>query len=88
MQDFKLNYGNKYKISTKCKLGCSHEDNQENIVSCPILKQKLPDLETENISYRDIFSNNIRKVVSTANVLSKLLSKRLELLRGDDDVTE
>ena len=34
MQEFKINFRNKYE-NTSCKLKCSHEDAQENILLCP-----------------------------------------------------
>ena len=81
---FKINFKNKYE-STTCKLKCLHEDSQENILSCPVLFQNLPNLQINNIKYLDIFSTNVDKVYSAAKIMSKLLECRTILVEKAQD---
>ena len=84
MHEFKINFKNKYE-NTTCKLKCLHEDSQENILSCPVLLQSLPNLQINNIKYLDIFSTNVDKVYSAAKIMSKLLECRTILVEKAQD---
>ena len=72
MQNFKINFRNGSE-NLSCSLGCLHDDSQENILQCDIVKQTL---DVSSINYFNIFSNDPNKMKSTLQVLDKALQVR------------
>ena len=82
MQHFKANFSKQYK-DTLCMFKCSHEDSQQNILICPKIRETDPTIQTGDIKYEDIFSNNPLKMKSTLKILNKLLVIRNQLIEDE-----
>ena len=88
MQPFKANFRKQYK-DTDCVFKCGHEDTQKNILICQKIRDKYPTVQTSNVTYEDIFSNNPLKMKSTLKVLNKLLDFRKQIIEDEkqDDIS-
>ena len=61
-----------------------HEDNQEGVLDCLILKLKCKELYMKNEEqYNDIFSDNINKISKIVNIFQKCLEVRGEEVLND-----
>ena len=63
-----------------CPLGCPEDDTQDQILKCPALSSHMPELNSTNIKYKDIFSPNISKMKITIELLTKVFTKREKLI--------
>ena len=71
------NFGQK----TLCPLCKLHEDSQERILECIILKIKCKELyQQKDEKYEDIFSPNTNKISSITNILHRCFETRREIL--------
>ena len=76
MFDFKLNFSKMYKDNdTKCKLGCSHIDSQDNVLKCDAIKA-LSAEKLDQSCYENIFGRNIVQINEAAKVLAKAMEIR------------
>ena len=79
----KFNFKNKYgSVDLNCPLCNQHVDNQESMLSCPVIVQKLNsiDIVTENFKYDDIYSSDTRKQKVITDVFMKIIEIRKDLL--------
>ena len=83
MQQFKINFSKQYE-NTSCIFQCDHEDSQQNILVCPKIRQKFPEIQIQidNINYKDIYSNNLIKMRNTVQILNKLLECRKKMIEA------
>ena len=79
MANFKANF-KKGQDEYLCPLDSLHEDSQENFLKCQVIQYYLPEIETSNINYYDIFSNNPLKNKITMEFLNKAYKIRENLL--------
>ena len=71
------NYGRKM-LCPCCRL---HEDNQEEMLNCIILKIKCPELYRQNKEkYKDIFSSDIDKLAKISKIYQKCFEIREEVI--------
>ena len=82
MQPFKANFSKQYK-DTLCMFKCAHEDTQQNLLICPVMRQQYPEIQTSNINYDDIYSNSPLKMLPTLKVLNKLLDYRNQKIEAE-----
>ena len=83
MQPFKANFSKQYK-ETSCVFKCTHEDTQQNILICPKIRKTDPTIQTSEITYEDLFSDNPLKMKSTLKILNKLLVVRNQLIEDQN----
>ena len=81
MQQFKINFSKQYE-NTSCIFQCDHEDSQPNMLICPKIRQKCPEIQIDKIKYKDIYSNNTIKMGNTVKILNKLLECRKKLIEA------
>ena len=79
MEKFKINFRNG-SDSIQCPLGCLHDDSQQNILNCDVIKSSTPDLKTSKVNYMDIFSRNPLKIKATIDTLVKAYKIRETIL--------
>ena len=79
MVNFRMNFRNG-SASTLCPLGCLQIDSQDQFLKCPVLTLYLPELDSTNVQYKNIFSKNIDKIRETIELLNESLTKREELI--------
>lgn len=79
MAKFKSNFKNG-SDNVQCPLGCQHDDTQENVLKCEVIKLHLPAIEKSNCMYKDIFSKDLKKVNNIINLLTKALKIRENIL--------
>ena len=72
MQNFRINFKNG-SDNLSCSLGCAHDDSQENILQCNVVRQTV---DVSSINYMNIFSTDIVTMNATAQVLDKALQVR------------
>ena len=60
---------------TKCKLGCSHIDSQDNVLKCDAIKA-LSAEKLDQSCYENIFGRNIVQINEAAKVLAKAMEIR------------
>ena len=73
-----------------CPLGCGDIDNIPNILSCKILIEKHKTkqiINSGNVQYSDIFSNNIRKQKEVTELYRQLLEIRNQMISSLPVVT-
>ena len=78
----KTNYRNMYKINMHCTL-CednSEEESEAHLLKCTKILDKL-DEDISNVSYEQIFSQNIDEQIKITKVFSKILKVRNILLK-------
>ena len=76
------NFGKK----VPCPLCKIHEDSQEKILDCIILKINCEELyQQKDEKYEDIFSPNLTKLEKIANIFQKCFESREELLEQQTD---
>ena len=81
MVNFKMNFKNGNE-DLLCPLGCSQPDSQDLILKCPVLKIYLPELDSTNVQYRDIFSKKNVKIRNCVELLEKAFAKRETLIKA------
>ena len=81
--DVKANFKKKYTFNNveklECSLGCSEIEDQQHLLHCKPLLDKLKDKKT-NVTYNDIFSNPKKQKLVTERFIS-LLDIRNQLLQ-------
>ena len=78
--DLKNNYKSKY-TDLSCLLCLSHIEKNETLLSCQVLKDKVPSLcSSQNIIYEDLFGENVKKLKEIGDLLDLAFTKRNELL--------
>ena len=69
-----------------CPLCLNHEDSQEEMLECVILKLQCKELYQKNDEkYDDVFSADINKIYKISKVFQKCFEKRDEMLTPDED---
>ena len=78
VRSIRNNLKNQY-IDQNCQLKCDnvHIDSQENLLKCQIL---LNEVDIEDITYSDIFSNNVNTQANATRIFSLLLDTRQRIL--------
>ena len=72
-----FNYGRKV-LCPLCKL---HEDNQEGVLNCVVIKLNCKELYAKkDEKYEDIFSSDLEKLNKISRLFQKCLDTRAELL--------
>ena len=87
MVNFKSNFKNG-NINISCPLGCLEEDRQEFIFKCPVILDKLPDIQTSGVKYSDIFSGSVSKIKVTGELLQKAFQVRTNLIEKKSNSEE
>ena len=73
--------GNNYGKKSLCPLCMSHEDNQEKMLECVILKLQCKELQQiSDEKYEDIFSLDINKI---SKIFQKCFETREEIIAQD-----
>ena len=84
MLDVKQNFKNKYINQNKnCPLGCSVVDNQEHLLHCPAIENKLGMSCVSNKNsphYEDLFSEDSAKQITLATILDERYKVRKKLI--------
>ena len=80
MTNFKNNFKNG-NDDISCVLGCPHDDSQENLLKCEVVKSSLTEVQTTKVKYLDIFSRNILKIKSSSLLLDKAFKVRESILK-------
>ena len=76
---FKVGYNFGRKVL--CPLCRMHQDNQEGLLECIIIKLNCRELyENKDVKCEDIFSSNMSKLNSVTKLLKKCLEMREEIL--------
>ena len=77
VEDVKGNFKKQYK-DLHCPLECKikHIDSQRNLLLCTALKE----VDSQQIKYSHIFSNDIKIQLNATNVFIKLIETRKRLL--------
>ena len=79
----KWNFKTQYKNNIICPLECQdkHNDTQENLINCPILKRMI---DTRGIIYNDLFSEGEMQLRATKTYI-QLLKTRNSLLNNMEE---
>ena len=60
---------------------CTHDDTLSEMLSCPVLRQKAPDLlEPATVQYSDVFSADLEQQKKVTLVYARLLEIREEII--------
>ena len=75
-------FGNMYSSKVCPLLGeCTHDDTLSEMLSCPVLRQKAPDLlEPVTVQYSDVFSADLEQQKKVTLVYARLLEIREEII--------
>ena len=80
-----INVGKNYGRSNPCPLCKTNElDTQQHLFDCILLKLSSPLLYSMNkLSYNDIFSSDLQKLIKIAKICEEIYQKRKHLLIND-----
>ena len=78
MVNFKANFKNG-NDNISCPLGCGHDDSQDYLLKCEVVKASLKENQT-NSQYMDIFSSNCSKIKQSGLLLEKAYKIRESIL--------
>ena len=68
-----------YNFNLLCELCKSQISDQQHLIKCSILVEKVPELTNTTIKYGDIFGD-IEKIVPAIKLFSNVIKMREELL--------
>ena len=83
MYPVKINFKNKiqnYGQNLNCEICQVEQCDQKHLLNCYVLKNLVPELKNTKVSYGDIFSKNINKMVKAAKLFSTVDKARKNYL--------
>merc|ERR1712179_476095 len=80
MIDVKTNFKNN-NSDLSCPLCDIKEDDQKHVLECPTLLNNTSDVAEGNISYDDIFSNDVLKQAKILRIFNYSWKKRKDLMK-------
>ena len=64
--------------------GCTHLDSLPDLLTCPTLRTRVTDLGHSQVRYEDVFSPRLKEQVAAAELFSRLLETREEIVSKPD----
>ena len=77
----KENFKNNHLNDLNCKMCKIEICNQEHLLSCVVLRKFLPELETTNVKYEDLFGSS-DKQLEAAKLFMKISNHRETILEA------
>ena len=82
MTNVKKNFSNQFRNNLLCKLGCSDMDNQEHLLECRIIQEKLEDkFKLAESEYSDLFGT-VKQQCEIIRIFSEILEVREALIEA------
>ena len=78
----KTNYKSMYKFNMTCFLCQNDEDSERHLLKCPKILENIDNpTDLENISYENIYSQNIDEQIIVSKIFDKIFKVRNILLK-------
>ena len=77
----KTNFRSKYKLNLACEFCSIGTSDQEHQLSCPVIRNFLPDIVDSNVRYQDLFGNT-EKQLQFIKIYTKIARQREVLLES------